>query len=538
MLIQRDQQVGAFSNSGTYSSAANGYYSSGSQDGNPDGVQGYTMGANNAGVFGRNNDSNGVGVFGIGANGIGVFGQSSKGPGVSGHSDNIGVYGESTGNNTQSGEAVKGVSLATSPNANVTMTGTTGKSLVDAGAFGWNTWAPTNGTPPANAVGVFAKANSGVAIVGKSDGNTGVLGGTANASGIAVNGVAYANSNYNSVGNGTGVLGQSGGGIGVEGVSTSNYGVYGTSGGTGVWGNSSGAAAGVLGTSTGGNGVVGSAGATGTGAIVGQAASANAYAGIFAGQTLFQGTATAIPPNTAPYHGVLAYGQYAGAAGVVGIANGANTYGVFGLVNGGAWAGYFSGATFVNGNFYVQNGVKSAVVPHPDGTHRALYCVEAPESWFEDFGEATLSVGTATVTLDADYAAVVDTSRLYVFVTPQYAQGNDLAVTGTSATGFTVTERNGGKSSGAFAYRVVAKRKDVAAPRLAKVTPPAVQKAPTPPAMPASPSAIPATPAAPTIPTLPHHAEEDTATQQASAQAPRSADSSDSLLLAMTREAE
>jgi len=34
----------------------------------------------------------------------------------------------------------------------------------------------------------------------------------------------------------------------------------------------------------------------------------------------------------------------------------------------------------------VIGGPKSAAVPHPDGTLRRLYCVESPESWFEDFG--------------------------------------------------------------------------------------------------------------------------------------------------------
>ena len=36
---------------------------------------------------------------------------------------------------------------------------------------------------------------------------------------------------------------------------------------------------------------------------------------------------------------------------------------------------------------------KSAAVPHPDGSHRRLYCLEAPESLFEDFGRAHLRAG-------------------------------------------------------------------------------------------------------------------------------------------------
>ena len=38
-------------------------------------------------------------------------------------------------------------------------------------------------------------------------------------------------------------------------------------------------------------------------------------------------------------------------------------------------------------------GVKGAVVPHEDGSHRLLCAIESPESWFEDFGEAALKDG-------------------------------------------------------------------------------------------------------------------------------------------------
>ena len=44
---------------------------------------------------------------------------------------------------------------------------------------------------------------------------------------------------------------------------------------------------------------------------------------------------------------------------------------------------------FINGQMVVA-GPKSAALAHPDGTHRLVYCVEASESWLEDFGEGTL----------------------------------------------------------------------------------------------------------------------------------------------------
>ena len=93
----------------------------------------------------------------------------------------------------------------------------------------------------------------------------------------------------------------------------------------------------------------------------------------------------------------------------------------------GAIAGQFSGPVNIynapatgtpitTGDLYVQrnfqvSGTKSAAVPHPDGTHRLLYCVESPEAWFEDFGEGTITAGKADVKLDPDFAAVVDTSQ-------------------------------------------------------------------------------------------------------------------------------
>ena len=63
----------------------------------------------------------------------------------------------------------------------------------------------------------------------------------------------------------------------------------------------------------------------------------------------------------------------------------------------------------------VVGGAKSAAVPHPDGTHRRLYCVESPESWFEDFGKGQLDCGEADVAIDPTFAAVVDLDDYHVF---------------------------------------------------------------------------------------------------------------------------
>jgi hypothetical protein len=65
----------------------------------------------------------------------------------------------------------------------------------------------------------------------------------------------------------------------------------------------------------------------------------------------------------------------------------------------------------------VASGATSAAVPHPDGSHRRLYCVENPESWFEDSGTGQLECGGGGVPLDPDFAAVVHVDDSHVFLT-------------------------------------------------------------------------------------------------------------------------
>src|SRR6266540_534737 len=110
----------------------------------------------------------------------------------------------------------------------------------------------------------------------------------------------------------------------------------------------------------------------------------------------------------------------------------------------------------------------NAAVPHPDGSHRLLYCQESPEPWFEDFGEAKLVGGKAEVKLDPDFAAVVHSDGYRVFLTAE-GDSKGLYMAGKSSAGFEVRESQGGTSSLGFSYRAVAKRKDITGQRLAKV---------------------------------------------------------------------
>ena len=154
------------------------------------------------------------------------------------------------------------------------------------------------------------------------------------------------------------------------------------------------------------------------------------------------------------------------AAGVYGTSIGYGVWGVAGQT--GAYAGVFSGPVFINGS-YTALGAKSAAVPHPDGSHRRLYCMEAPESYFEDVGRGQLANGHAQVQLDPDFAAVVRTDSYEVFLTPR-GDCRGLYVTNPTAAGFEVRELQGGTSTLAFSYRIMAHRKDIPGPRFERVT--------------------------------------------------------------------
>ena len=164
----------------------------------------------------------------------------------------------------------------------------------------------------------------------------------------------------------------------------------------------------------------------------------------------------------------------AGAAAVVGATDGVA----------GAYAGAFYGSVVIGGDLIVVGGAKSAAVPFTDGSHRQLYCVESPESWFEDFGQGKLIDGCAEVAIEPGFGAVADMSEYQVFLT-SYAEDLHLHVSRRTPTGFTV-ETDAGLAAlkgraradlgGAFGWRVVARRKDIAGERLAVVHMPPNQR--------------------------------------------------------------
>jgi hypothetical protein len=141
------------------------------------------------------------------------------------------------------------------------------------------------------------------------------------------------------------------------------------------------------------------------------------------------------------------YGFSTGNAGIVGETANPNSF-----------AGFFAGNVIITRTLTAN--VKNSVVTFPDRTQRVLHCMESPEHWFEDFGTTKLKGGRATVKLDGDFAKVIKPAGYHVFVTPE-GDCRGLYVRGKTAASFEVRELAGGKSSVAFTYRIVGRRRDI-----------------------------------------------------------------------------
>jgi len=140
--------------------------------------------------------------------------------------------------------------------------------------------------------------------------------------------------------------------------------------------------------------------------------------------------------------------------------------GVYATSSGGP-AARFDGNVVINGSLTL-NGSKAAHVKMLNGELRELYAVEMPESYFEDTGRDQLKGGRVVVQLDKDFAQVVKADDYDVFLTP-YGDCKGLYVTDLKPNSFEVRELQAGTASLSFSYRVLAKRKDLAGKRMAKV---------------------------------------------------------------------
>jgi hypothetical protein len=395
--------------------------------------------------------------------------------------------------------AVAGAAVATRPeqaaaDAGVTVSGgSTANYGIYAGTTGVGRPAVTTGVR-----GVLGMDNDGSAnfalphqagVQGAANGSIGVVG-TTNATGVGMEGIVTAEGPLTFNNTTAGVIGTSTTSTGVAGASSAVHGIVGqtaASGSASVANNGINPGPGLI-----PSGVVGIASNGGIG-IQGRTS------------TAANGQPAVLGVNTSGGPGVQGFSSGAGSIGISGgtdvgvgfwgTANGSGV-GVLGssISGTGLWgqsqsffAGVFSGPVLVQGNFTVTGG-KSAAVRGADGGLKRLYCLESPESWFEDFGSGQLNGGSATVALETGFAAVVKTDIYHVFLTPKGEPKGILYVSKQTPGSFTVTEADGGTSNIGFSYRIVAKRKDIEGARLEHVDEPPkfeLPPLPTPPATPA-----------------------------------------------------
>ncbi|HEY6373221.1 MAG TPA: hypothetical protein VIX37_21780, partial [Candidatus Sulfotelmatobacter sp.] len=122
-----------------------------------------------------------------------------------------------------------------------------------------------------------------------------------------------------------------------------------------------------------------------------------------------------------------------------------------------------------NGHENCPGGYTSTVAVDSGARQVALYGMQSPQNWFEDFGSGKLASGTTTIVLDHTFAQTIDAaSEYHVFLTPA-DDCRGLYVSHKTATGFEVRELGGGQSSVAFDYRIVGLRRGFENLRMAEV---------------------------------------------------------------------
>jgi hypothetical protein len=289
---------------------------------------------------------------------------------------------------------------------------------------------------------------------------------------------------------GAGVFGSNGG----TSVTGSTYG----GGGSGVWGDAgeTGFAAGVVATAdsttallaynnepaVGATVSVNLSGSNSAPGIVGVSASPVGI-GVFGRNNLVSQTwaqneaivATGVNGDSNLLGGIGVWGTADQGYAVYGLNNGSYVTGLF--LNNGSSLSYALEAGTLSKHCLVDtsgdlscSGTVTGVVKGQGDRSVSLYAVQSPENWFEDFGSATLSNGSAAVQLDPSFAATVNTGADYhVFPVPD-GDCRGLYVAEKTTAGFVVRELGGGTSNVPFEYRIIARRKGYENVRLEDVT--------------------------------------------------------------------
>jgi len=122
-------------------------------------------------------------------------------------------------------------------------------------------------------------------------------------------------------------------------------------------------------------------------------------------------------------------------------------------------------------------GTKSAAVPLTKGSMVKVFSTESPKSGLRTMASDNSPDGAVKVVIDPSFAQTANLTGCHVFVTPK-GYFKELNPTNETSTTFEVRELEGGQSSIAFDYRIVAHRKGYETLRLppahmprAKVTP-------------------------------------------------------------------
>lgn len=121
-------------------------------------------------------------------------------------------------------------------------------------------------------------------------------------------------------------------------------------------------------------------------------------------------------------------------------------------------------ATATGGTIYkiVGNGTVSTLIPDEDNEPRVMFCPEAPEVLFEDYGIGKLENGIAYIELDkiVSKSLKIDAKHpLKVFIQLE-GECNGVYVTEKSEKGFKVKELNNGTSNVSFSWHIIGNRAD------------------------------------------------------------------------------
>lgn len=468
----------------------------------PDAINGFTDQAAGNGVFAQNSAAGGIAMVGINSvaagagTGAGILGGSNQtggfgvagcmggltnftncgvsgyamntvaaGIGVIGGCDNatgVGVQGQSNG---ATGIGVLGITATASADGMVAM-----NAAANGAGVGDALYATSNQTGGSTIISVMQSAsyygNAAVSGVAGSAASYGVVGASSSATGTGVRGnnIAAAGASAGFGGyftslqtGGCGAAGSVGTSSNFSGTGVSGIAVSTLAAGVGVLGGCDNAT---------GVGVQGqSIGATSSG-VLGLTNQQNADG--VNGQNLHVSGTGVIGSGNNSIPNVLiggSGGAFTGTViGVYGMAT-TNANGSFGgYFNSGmanSWA-YVGGRT--GGTAYKINGpgAVATVVNRPDGSQANMFCPEAPEILFQDYGSGQLVNGKASIQLDEIFSNNIHVDQdhpLRVFIQLE-GNCNGVYVTNKTANGFEVIELMNGSSNVPFTWTVSAVRED------------------------------------------------------------------------------